>query len=237
MVGRFGLFRQEGDGFVAFPVDVRDRDLSFEAIAFDELGDLWLAARDGAVYRYDGVAWLRLADAGELGRTHRLVPRTGGGVWAIATEPAAPRVSRYRQGGWARYGPEALGEDVVVDASRGRDGTFFLLRPREVRRFVPAGPQWLLVTRTGADEVATPVVPPDGDSFRCLALDGQGGMYLGCREWVAYVGEGPPRWVRADEIFGAAGLTELFVDAEGYLWAGFERDGLARVRLESVWPP
>jgi len=237
VAGRFGLFRRDKDRFAPVPVDVRDRDLSFEAISFDEAGALWLAARDGAIYRYDGVAWLRLADAGELGMTHRLVPRMGDGVWAVATTPAVPSVSRYRQGGWARYGPDELGDDVVVDAGRGPDGTFFLVRPREVRRFVPAGPDWLIVTSPGAETSERPVAPPRGDGFRCIALDEQGGMYLGCREWVAYVGAGAPRWVRTDEVFGATGLTELFVDGAGNIWAGFERDGLARATLESVWSP
>jgi ligand-binding sensor domain-containing protein len=235
--GRFGLFQQDGNRFAAVAVDVRARDLSFEALTFDEVGHLWAAARDGALYRYDGVAWLRLADHGELGPTHRLVPRTGGGVWAVAMDPSAPSVSRYRQGGWARYEEDVLGTDAVVDAARGGDGTFYLLRPNELRRFVPAGSDWLLVTRPGEDEVGRAVAPPSGDRFRCVAVDADGGMYLGCGEWVAYAGKRAPRWIRTDELFGARGLSALFVDGSGMLWAGFERDGLARVTLESIWSP
>lgn len=236
VAGRFGIFRREGGRFEPFSVDVRDRDPAFEAIAFDELGALWVAARDGAVYRYDGTAWMRLARAGELAAPRLLVPRAGGGVWAVALS-SPPAVARYRQGGWARFGADVLGDAPLVDAARAADGTFFVAAPRAVRRFAPAGTEWMLLTAGSGDAPGTPVEPPRGGRFRCLATDERGGVYLGAGEWVAYIGAGPPRWVRTDELFHAGGLAELFVDSSGVLWAGFERDGMARVPRESVWPP
>jgi ligand-binding sensor domain-containing protein len=135
--------------------------------------------------------------------------------------------ARFAAGRWRAFPADSFAAERVRDVAPARDGA---LAATDGGLWEFGGEGWrrLELTVDGARPFARGVEP------RCLASDGVGRWYVGTTAGVLVVEGGRARWCGA-----RSGLLEpvldVFVDSDGFLWIGFERDGVARVPLESLW--
>ncbi len=237
--GRFGVFRYDADGFHEFPSDIAERDPALEALCFDAQGNLWVAARGGRVYRYDGGVWMRVAESGEIGGTvGRLMADGNGGVWAVVFGEGEARVARYFGGIWTRYGKESFDNATLVAAGVAPDGAVVVASRKRLWVFRSGQSSWrtLVEPMSEADsmKVATELSPPSRSDFACIAFDGDGVLYVGASDWVGRIEPSGFRWISTIAAFAARDVQVLHVSS-GQLWAGFRRDGLAIAPVKRLW--
>jgi len=236
--GRWGIFRLDANGFREFPVDTDENDPAFVALAFDEAGSLWVASRTGRIHRYDGLVWMRMGDAGELGLASldRIVPARGGGVWVFSFSGGGPVAARAKAGRWETWGGETFDGLAPVDAVRAPNGTVVALTKKHVWGFDSVAQAWRKVGPprgyVGRDSVLT---APPGESFRCASFDAGGRLFVGTGTRVGVLTDTGWLWMGpGDGVDGFAPSTLLAGDGEA-LWVGFAEDGLLRLPRKSLW--
>jgi ligand-binding sensor domain-containing protein len=225
VASRWSVYRRSASGYEPIAVDTRERDPSFVSICWGRDGNLWVGLRSGAIYRHDGGIWMRMADAGECfeGAVASLAPGERTEVWAVGGGSCA----RFAAGGWRTFPADSFAGERVRDVVPTRSGA----------TVATVGGLWELADdgcrRLGFTLDGGPPFP-SGVEPLCLARDGAGRWYVGTTAGVLAV-EGE----RARHYGVRSGLGEpvldVFVESDRFLWIGFERDGVARVPLESLW--
>ena len=101
--GALGVFLLDDKGFKEFPVDIEEHDPAFVALCFDDDGRLWVTSRTGEVYRFDGVLWMRVGNARDLGLAcvARLIP-DGSGAWVFGQSGVSGNTAVWKAGRWPR---------------------------------------------------------------------------------------------------------------------------------------
>lgn len=228
--GRWGIFkRTEDGGYNEFIEDTGAVEPAFTALVFDDASRLWAATRAGAVYRYDGELWLRVGERGEvLGGSVEALRVQGGSVWAVA--PAG--VSRFDGRRWTSFSADSLGGEVR-DLAAGLHGAVVVATPRRVWLYRADTSDWQAVGFGGDGSRA--FVAPASRTIRSVAFDGDGRLYLGTDTGLALVGASGVRWLGARDGIGGGAVSDLLVDGDDAIWVGFERDGLCRIPLKSLW--
>jgi ligand-binding sensor domain-containing protein len=221
VIGRWGLYRKETDGWVEVTPDVEPRPPLFRSLAFDSSGHLWAGAESGEVFQYDGELWVRLADRGEIpdGPVERLVVDRRGSVWA----QTAFAVHRYDGSGWSKEGIAGLDSTGVVDFTADPRGEPALLTRAQVWRFAE-GSGWQLARATGLETAG---------EHLAIGFGRDGRSYLATEKGIGLVGDDGLHWIGPRDVLRGHGVTSILADGQGYLWVGSRRDGLYRISLES----
>ncbi len=218
--GRWTVRERDAAGWTDMRPDVIENDPSFSAARFDADGALWVGMRSGAIYRYDGDIWLRMARGSETmdGRGILDVRSAPGGTWAIG----AGIPVRCADGGIERFaGIDS--SDTVVDLERSPAGEWVAVTGTSLFVFDNAADVW---RRQGLAYLVPGAQNSLEGRLTAIAFDGAGTAYLGSTEGIGVASARGTTWLRARDGIGGGEITDLVVDGER-LWVGFAKDGLS----------
>jgi ligand-binding sensor domain-containing protein len=227
--GRWTVRRREGNAWVDVMPDVVETDPAFTALVVDEMGT-WVGTRTGALYRYDGELWLRLARPLRTTRSAiEEIGAAGDGAWALA----GGRAARCVDGDWRRYaGIDSAA--TVVDLARGPGGAWVVATEKRVMVFDPAAGAWRDAPVREWNSAAAGGLGPLRGRIRAVAFDGRGRLVLGTTEGVGLCGPDGVRWLTAADGIGGGGVSDLAVDGDR-LWVAFAEDGVSVFSTRGLW--
>jgi ligand-binding sensor domain-containing protein len=230
---RWGIYQKTENEYVEFTNRPAERSPVFTAIGFGPAGGLWAGTAHGAVHRFDGLIWMRLADPGELGvgAIAAFRPHPDGGMWVVGSEGG---IARYRGGSWDSFGPAAFGEQPAQDLAVSPAGIPVIVTSANILGYDEIN-GWKPVTFASADGDSTAGIgwDPAAPAANVIRFDAEGRLYVGTDKGVAVIEPAGVRWLTvADGLRGEA-VSGLFVDSQSALWVGFRSDGIARVQLEN----
>ncbi len=225
--GRWTVRRRTAGTWVDVRPDVIEADPAFTSLHVDEMG-AWVGTRSGALYRYDGSIWLRLARAsstlpGAIAKIHG----ADTGAWALS----GGRAVRSHDGRWRPY----AGIDTsttVVDIARSPNGTWLAATETRMFAFDETKRAWVPAREWSAKG-------PGGlgalrGRMRAVAFDAQGRLLVGTTEGVALCAPGAVRWLTVADGLGGGEVADLAVDGDR-LWIGFAENGLSVISTRELW--
>ncbi len=222
---RWGLWHKEHDRWTEFVPDIDPNVQLFVSMAFDSTGNLWAGTHAGEIYRYDGQAWIRFADRGEL--TDRpidgLIVDGLRRPWALSTSMG---VFKFDGSAWERFDISLFDTAKIVDWTLDSSGRVVVVTADSVQVFDD---------KTGWGVLQTPDTKQVGN-YRTIRFDPRHGMsYLGTSQGLVLLSDGEPRWIGPRDGLRGKDITSILVDSGGYLWVGFQKDGLSGILLENLW--
>jgi ligand-binding sensor domain-containing protein len=227
--GRWTVRRRTADAWVDVKPDVAETDPAFTALVVDQMGT-WVGTRNGALYRYDGELWLRLARPASTSRgAIEKIGAAGDGAWALA----GGRAARCVEGGWSRYAGIDSGT-VVVDLARGPNGVWVVATETRVLAFDAVAGKWRDAPLREWNSAGANGLGPVEGRIRAVAFDGRGRLVLGTTEGVGLCGPNGIRWLSASDGIGGGGVSDLAVDGER-LWIAFAEDGVSVFSTRGLW--
>lgn len=224
--GRWTVRRRSGDAWVDLHPDVIETDPAYTSLHVDEMG-AWVGTRSGALYRYDGSIWLRLARASNAPGAIAALHAADQGAWALA----AGRPARSHDGSWRRY-PGIDTTSAVVDIARAPGGTW--LAATETRMFVFEETKRAWVPAREWNAKGTGGLGPLRGRMRAVAFDAHGRLIVGTTEGVALCAPGGVRWLTAADGIGGGEVSDLAVDGDR-LWIGFAENGVSVISTRGLW--
>jgi ligand-binding sensor domain-containing protein len=96
---------------------------------------------------------------------------------------------------------------------------------------------WTFTEGRGWQPIAVPA-PEGAAGYRAMTFDGMGRLYLVSERGITVVGEGghrPLGTVGPGGRLRGQDATSVMADGDGFLWIGFQRDGISRILLENLW--
>ncbi|HXV14513.1 MAG TPA: hypothetical protein VEC56_09945 [Candidatus Krumholzibacteria bacterium] len=224
--GRWTVRRRTGSTWLDVHPDVIEADPAYTSLYVDEMG-AWVGTRSGALYRYDGSVWLRLARAPNTPESIAAIHSADEGAWALT----GGRLARSHDGGWRRY-PGIDSSAAVVDIARAPNGTW--LAATETRMFVFEETKRAWVpAREWSSKTSAGLGPLHG-RMRAIAFDGQGRLLVGTTEGVALCAPSGVRWLTAADGLGGGEVADLAVDGDR-LWIGFAENGVSVISTRGLW--
>jgi len=226
--GRWTVRERRASGWIDLHPDVVEADPSFTAARVDDDGALWVGTRSGAIYRYDGELWLRMARGSEAldGRGILDVRSAPRGTWAIGAGVPV----RCVDGGVERFAGIDSSETVVA-LDRTPAGQWVAATARRLFVFDDAANVWratgvlTLVGGSGNGEL-------EGE-ITAIAFDRTGRFFIGSTRGLGVAGPSGVRWLHPDDGILGGAVATLAVDGT-HLWVGFEQDGLSILPLEAL---
>ena len=219
--GRWSVRRRAPDGWVDARPDIVEPDPSFTALVADARG-VWVGTASGALYRFDGELWLRMARAGSA-RVEE-IHAAEESAWSLCDG----RLYRSEEGRWRHY----AGIDTaaaVVDVARSPGGVWVAATETDLFAFDENKRAW----KPARDWSESGPGALRG-RMRALSFDGEGRLIVGTTEGVALWGSKSVRWLTAGNGLGGAHVTDLAVDGDR-LWVGFAEDGVSVISLRELW--
>lgn len=224
--GRWTVRRQVGDAWVDVRPDVVEGDPAYTSLFVDEMG-AWVGTRTGALYRYDGTMWLRLARASSsTAGAIADVRAADSGAWAIA----GGRPARSHDGGWRRYAGIDSGS-TVVDFARGPGDTWVVATEARMFSFDEAKGAWVPAREWNSGPGG---LGPLRGRIRAIAFDPHGRLVVGTTEGVALCSPKGVRWLGAADGIGGGEVADLAIDGDR-LWIGFAEDGVSVISTRELW--
>jgi ligand-binding sensor domain-containing protein len=225
--GRWTVWRRTGEVWTDVRPDVVETDPAFTALSVDDAGT-WVGTRSGALYRFDGRIWLRVARApGNAGGALAAVAAAGPTAWSLAEGHAA----RSHDGGWISYAGLDSG---VVDLTRGPGGTWVAATEKRVFVFDDAKGAWRNAPVAEWCASNTKELGPLRGRIRAIAFDASGRLVLGTTEGVGLCGKQGVRWLTAADGLGGREVADLTVDGDR-IWVGFVEDGVSVIATGGLW--
>jgi ligand-binding sensor domain-containing protein len=225
--GRWTVSRRVADAWEDARPDVVESDPAYTALVVDQTGT-WVGTRSGAVYRYDGSVWLRLARS-----THATtgaiaeIRAADDAAWAIANG----RALCSHDGRWRRYAGIDSGA-TVVDLVRDPTGTWVAATEKRLFTFDPVKAAWVPARAwNGSGPGALGALRGD---IRALAFDTSGRLVVGTTEGIALCGSKGVRWLTSADGIGGGAVADLVADGER-LWIGFAEDGVSVISTRGLW--
>jgi ligand-binding sensor domain-containing protein len=227
--GRWTVRARGPGGWADMHPDVIEPDPAFTAARVDAGGALWVGTWSGAIYRYDGTIWLRIARGSQTmgGRgilDLRIIP---GGTWAIGAGVPVRCVD-----GGVEHFAGIDSSEAVVDLERSPAGEWIALTSGRVFVFDDAANLWR--SRTLSSLVpGSPAGGPVVGRLTTIAFDATGVVFAGSTEGLGVIDPNGTRWLRAADGIGGGAVADVVVDG-GRLWVGFAQDGLSMLPLGAL---
>ncbi|MDH5268484.1 MAG: hypothetical protein OEY32_00975 [Candidatus Krumholzibacteria bacterium] len=227
--GRWTVRRREGAGWTDMHPDLAEADPAFTAARTDADGALWVGTRSGAIYRFDGDIWLRVARGSETldGRGILDVRSAPGGTWAIGAGVPV----RCADGGVERFAGIDSSE-TVVDLERSPAGEWVAVTGGGLFVFDDDATVWRKRGLLEGISGSQPGPATIEGTLTAIAFDAAGTLFLGSTEGLGVVGAGGVRWLRAADTDGGE-VADLVAEG-GRLWIGFARDGFSVLPIPSL---
>ncbi len=224
--GRWTVRRRAGDAWVDVRPDVVEADPAFTSLFVDEMG-AWVGTRTGALYRYDGSIWLRLARAtATTGGAIAQVRAADSGAWAISSG----RPARSHDGGWRRY-PGIDSAATVVDFARGPADTWVAATETRLYSFDEEKGAWAPAREWNSGPGGLGALR---GRIRAIAFDAQGRLVVGTTAGVALCSPKGVRWLTAADGIGGGEVADVALDGDR-LWVGFAEDGVSVISIRELW--
>jgi ligand-binding sensor domain-containing protein len=228
--GRWTVSRREGNGWTDLKPSVTETDPSFTAVAVDADGVVWVGARSGSLYRFDGEIWVRYARSREPGPGIRDLAAYRDGSWALlAGTPVLETAGSWT--GFADWDSSA----AVVDLAQSPRGEWVAATRGGLLRFDEAARAWRRATATEIVLGANAAAAKNDTNRRvtAIAFDAAGSLWVGAEDGIEWVSAQRALRFSARDGIGGEAVADLAVDST-YLWVGFARDGLSVIPLEKL---
>jgi hypothetical protein len=189
---------------------------------------VWVGARSGNLYRFDGEIWIRYAQ-----------PRSASG--ALLDTRAYPAAD------WALLGPTPVRDDggtwsrftdwdssaVAVDVAQSPSGEWYTATRDRLFRYDGSLGKWQPVSPGGSGASRGAWKTPA--DITAIAFDGVGRLFVGTEDGFGCLSAGKLHWWNAGDGIGGERVTDLAVDAST-LWVGYGEDGFSALPLADVRP-
>lgn len=224
-VGRWAVSRKDPTGWADFTPGMGDADAAFASVCVDDKNVVWVGARSGALYRYDGEIWLRYEQprtGAEAVRDARAYPASD---WAIVG--ALPM--RGHDGCWTRF-TDWDSTSAVVDVAADAAGNWFAATRDRVYRYDGERGVWLTTSPTGGAGKAPWDTP---GKITAITFDPAGRLFVGTEDGLGCLSKGRLVWWSAKDGIGGERVNDLAADATT-LWVGYGEDGFAALPLADL---
>ena len=226
VASRWTVSRKGEAGWTDLTPDIGESDPAFTSVFADGGNMIWVGARSGALYRYDGEIWVRYARSHALAsalRDARAFPKDD---WALLG--AAPM--RSVSGSWCTF----AGWDssrVVVDVAVSPTGEWFAATKDRLLRYDAKRDTWQAAHDNGS--ISPPRTTGGTPHFTALAFDATGRLFIGTTDGFGCFAGGKVRWWNVTDGIGGERVSDLAADASA-LWVGWGEDGLSVIPLASL---
>ena len=224
-VGRWAVSRKDPTGWADLTPAMGDADAAFASVFVDDKNMLWVGARSGALYRYDGEIWLRYEQprtSAEAVRNARAYPASD---WAIVG--ALPM--RGHDGCWTRF-TDWDSTSAVVDVAADAAGNWFAATKDRVYRYDGDRGVWLNTSPAGGASKAPWDTP---GKITAIAFDPAGRLFVGTEDGFGCLSKGRLSWWSAKDGIGGERVNDLAAD-QTTLWVGYGEDGFAALPLADL---
>lgn len=224
-VGRWTVSRKDPTGWTDVTPGTGDADAAFASVFVDDANMVWVGARSGALYRYDGEIWLRYEQprtSADAVRDARAYPASD---WAIVG--AWPM--RGHDGCWTRF-TDWDSTSTVVDVAVDATGNWFAATKDRVHRYDAERGVWQPMSPAGSAGKAPWDTPGD---ITAIAFDPAGRLFVGTEDGFGCLSRGRLTWWSAKDGIGGERVNDLAAD-QTTLWVGYGEDGFAALPLADL---
>jgi len=226
VASRWTVSRKGETGWTDLTPDVGEPDPAFTSVYADGGSIVWVGARSGALYRYDGEIWVRYAHSNVIVsalRDARAFPKDD---WALL----GPAPMRSVSGNWCTF----AGWDssrVVVDVAVSPGGEWFAATKDRLLRYDAKRDSWQPAHDNGA--ISPPRAGGVTPQFTALAFDPSGRLFIGTTDGFGCFAGGTTRWWNITDGIGGERVSDIATDASA-LWVGYGDDGLSVIPLANL---
>jgi ligand-binding sensor domain-containing protein len=224
VAGRYTVSRRNDAGWTDMTPDVDEADPCFASVFVDRSNMLWVGARSGALYRFDGNIWLRYARPRALESPVRDARAFPTDAWALLGCTPVQSVG----GNWNTFaGWDSTG--AIVDVAASPSGEWFAATKDRVFRHDPKRDVWQPV---GSGAQKSSAWDPPG-AITAIAFDATGRLLIGTKDGFGCLVGSKLRWWNAADGIGGERVTDLAVDATT-VWVGYGEDGFSAIPLAGL---
>jgi ligand-binding sensor domain-containing protein len=223
--GRWTVSRRDASGWTDVTPRLIDNDPAFASVFVDDQNMVWVGARSGALYRYDGEVWLRYEQprfAAESVRDARSYP---GSDWARVG--SAPMIGH--DGCWTRFA-DWDSSAVMVDMARSPGGDWIAASRDRLFRYDAKRAAWQPLGPQGSTSKAPWDTPAP---ITAIAFDPAGRLFIGTDDGFGVLVQGRLHWWSASDGTGGERVNDLAADAKT-LWVGYADDGFSAFSLDDL---
>jgi ligand-binding sensor domain-containing protein len=219
VASRWTVSRKDPAGWTDLRPDVAENDPAFSAVHVDADHVIWVGARSGALYRYDGEIWLRYARPLAPSVSVRDARAYPADEWAVL----GSAVMQNSSGSWSPSAGWAA-TDAVVDVAVSPAGEWVAATKDRLYRYDALRGRW----DAGPRIAAASMVP-----FTAVTFDPGGRLFIGTTDGFGCVSRGGEQWWNVTDGIGGEHVNDLMADAT-MLWVGYANDGLSVIPLAGL---
>ena len=224
-VSRWTVSRKDATGWTDLKPDMAEADAAFASVAVDDKNMVWVGARSGALYRYDGEIWLRYEQPRNGADAVRDARAYSASDWAIVG--AFPM--RGHDGCWTRF-TDWDSTRAVVDVAEDAAGNWFAATRDRVYRYDGERGTWLALGPSGSGGKAPWDTP---GPITAITFDPAGRLFVGTEDGLGCLSKGRLTWWSARDGIGGERVNDLAADRTT-LWVGYGEDGFAALPLADL---
>jgi ligand-binding sensor domain-containing protein len=226
VASRWTVSRKGENGWTDMTPDVGETDPAFASIFVDGRDMVWVGARSGALYRFDGEIWVRYARPLAVGSSLRDARAFPADDWALLGSSPMRNVA----GSWSSFGGWDSSR-VIVDVAVGPAGEWIAATKELVFRYDAARDRWQPFS-AGAKQDSRATWPAPG-AITSITFDAKGRLFVGTTDGFGCYADGKTRWWDVRDGIGGERVSDLAADGTT-LWVGYGEDGLSAIPLANL---
>ena len=221
---RWTVNRRDQSGWTDVTPRLAATDPSFASVFVDDQNMVWVGARSGALYRYDGEIWLRYEQPWTTSGAVRDARAYPGSDWALVG--STPMVGH--DGCWAGFA-DWDSSAAVVDMARTPAGDWVAATRDRVYRYDSKQGTWQAMGPAGPSKSPWDTPAP----ITAIEFDPAGRLFIGTEDGFGCLARGKLRWWNASGGIGGDCVSDLAADAKT-LWVGYAEDGFSAFSLDDL---
>jgi len=223
---RWTVSRKNESGWADMTPDVGERDPAFTSIVADGRDVVWVGARSGSLYRFDGEIWVRYARPQAVAASLRDARAFPARDWALLGPAPMQNVA----GCWSSFaGWDSSG--IVVDVAVSPTGEWVAATKDRLFRYDPARDGWQPMS--GNPKPDARAVWDTPGAITSVTFDTGGRLFVGTTDGFGCFAGGKMRWWDVRDGIGGERVSDLAADATT-LWVGYGEDGLSAIPLAAL---
>jgi hypothetical protein len=222
---RWTIDRRDESGWTDVTPRLADSDPSFASVFVDERNMVWVGARSGALYRYDGEIWLRYEEPWATVGAVRDARAYPGSDWALLGSTPM----HGHDGCWAAFA-DWDSSAAMVDMARTPAGDWVAATRDRLYRYDSRQGAWQAVGPAGGASKAPWDTPAP---ITAIEIDPAGRLFIGTEDGFGCLAQGKLRWWNASDGIGGGCVNDLAADAKT-LWVGYAEDGFSAFSLDDL---
>lgn len=223
---RWTVSRKNESGWADMTPDVGERDPAFTSIVADGRDMIWVGARSGSLYRFDGEIWVRYAQPRAVAASLRDARAFPARDWALLGPAPMQNVA----GSWSSFADwDSSGS--VVDVAVSPTGEWVAATKDRLFRYDPARDGWQPMS--GTPKPGARAVWDTPGAITSVTFDAGGRLFVGTTDGFGCFAGGKIRWWDVRDGIGGERVSDLAADATT-LWVGYGEDGLSAIPLAAL---